>query len=176
MKLDFSALTQPASKERGQVGTTGTQASARVAAAPTAGDTVGTSGGTARRVRPGLDSSAVVPVVCPQLSPLCPQSTGTCKPSVYAVSPVSPVVPTESSNCAALPDPAMEARRQRVLAVLAERPGIKYAVLVDSPDADPVIVALGIRGHATCELRIPREKFDPFLLLDLIERHCGTVH
>jgi hypothetical protein len=70
----------------------------------------------------------------------------------------------------------MEARRQRVLAVLAERPGIKYAVVVDSPDVDPVIVALGIRGQATCEIRIPREKFDPFLLLDLIERHGGTTH
>ena len=70
----------------------------------------------------------------------------------------------------------MEARRQRVLAMLAERPGIRYAVVVDNPDADPVIVALGIRGQATCELRIPREKFDPFLLLDLIERHCGTTH
>lgn len=77
---------------------------------------------------------------------------------------------------ASLPDPAMEARRKRVLDMLAERPGIKYAVVVDSPDTDPVILALAIRGQATCELRIPREKFDPFLLLDLIERHCGTVH
>ena len=101
---------------------------------------------------------------------------GTCKPSVYAVSPVSPVVPTESGNCAALPDPAMEARRQRVLAVLAERPGIKYALVVGSPDADPVIVALGIRGQATFEFHVAREKFDSFLLLDLIERHGGTTH
>lgn len=75
-----------------------------------------------------------------------------------------------------LPDPAMEARSLRVLAMLAERPGIKYAVVVDNPNADPVIVALGIRGQATCELRIPREKYDPFLLLDLIERHGATVH
>ncbi len=75
-----------------------------------------------------------------------------------------------------LPDPAAEVRRQRVLAMLAERPGIKYAVVVDNPDTDPVILALAIRDKGTCELRIHREKFDPFLLLDLIERHGGTVH
>lgn len=82
----------------------------------------------------------------------------------------------------ALRDPAVEARRQRVLDMLADRPGIIYAVVVDNPDTDPVIVALGIRGAmqdsaiVTCEFRIPREKFDPFLLLDLIERHGASVH
>jgi len=75
-----------------------------------------------------------------------------------------------------LPGPAMETRRQRVLAMLAERPGNRYAVVVDNPDTDPVILALAIRDKGTCELRIPREKYDPFLLLDLIERHGGTVH
>lgn len=75
-----------------------------------------------------------------------------------------------------LPDSAMEARRQRVLATLAAQPGIRYAVVVDNPNADPVIVALGIRGQATCELRVPLAKFDPFLMLDLIGRHGGTVH
>jgi hypothetical protein len=83
---------------------------------------------------------------------------------------------TLSSDDDALPDAAAEARRQRVLARLAERPGIRYAVLTDT-EADPeaVILALAIRGIATCELRIPREKYDPFLLLELIERHGGTV-
>lgn len=81
-----------------------------------------------------------------------------------------------------LPDPAAEDRRQRVLGLLAERPGIRYAVVVDNPDTDPVILALAIRGAmqdggtVTCELHIPREKYDPFLLLDLIERHGATVH
>lgn len=79
-------------------------------------------------------------------------------------------VATAALASEALPDPAMEARRQRVLAMLAERPGINYAVLVDNPDSDPVILALAIRGRATCELQIPRAKYDPWLLLDLIER------
>lgn len=76
-----------------------------------------------------------------------------------------------------LPDPAAEARRQRVLAMLAERPGIRYAVITDTvADSEAVLLTLAIRGRATCELRIPREKYDPFLLLTLIERHGGTVH
>ena len=84
-----------------------------------------------------------------------------------------------ANDCAyeALPDPAAEARRQRVVAMLAENPGIQYAVTTDA-DADPevVILILAIRGRATCELRIPRAKYDPFLLLTMIERHGGMVH
>ena len=76
-----------------------------------------------------------------------------------------------------LPDPAAKARRQRVLAMLAERPEIRYAVITDT-EADPeaVLLTLAIRGQATCELAIPRAKYDGTLLLDLIERYGGTVH
>jgi hypothetical protein len=77
----------------------------------------------------------------------------------------------------ALPDAMAEARRQRVLAILAARPGVRHAVLTDTEaDPDAVILALAIKGVATCELRIPRQKYDPFLLLELIKRHGGTVH
>jgi hypothetical protein len=87
----------------------------------------------------------------------------------------APILPAENDSGLLL-DSATEARRQRVLAMLAERPGIRYAVLTDT-EADPeaVILVLAIRGVATSELRIPREKYDPFLLLELIERHGGTV-
>ena len=86
----------------------------------------------------------------------------------------------QAANDDTPPDPAAEARRQRVLAMLAERPGIRYAVVVDDPDTDPVTVALGIRGAmqdgstVTCELRIPREKWDGVLFLEMLERH--TIH
>jgi hypothetical protein len=79
-------------------------------------------------------------------------------------------------------DPAIEARRQRVLAMLAERAGIRYAVVVDDPDADPVRLMLAIRRAApdgstvSAELAIPRAKYDAALLLDLIARHGGAVH
>ena len=70
----------------------------------------------------------------------------------------------------------MQARRQRVRAMLAERPGIRYAVVVENPDADPVIVALAIRDVGTCELAIPAANYDAFALLAVMERHGATVH
>ncbi len=41
--------------------------------------------------------------------------------------------------------------------------------------ARPSKVVLGPE-LATCEFHIPRDRYDPFLLLDLIERHGATVH
>lgn len=76
-----------------------------------------------------------------------------------------------------LPDPGAEARRERVLQLLAEHPEARYAALTDTEAAPGfVLLTLAIRDKATCELRIPREKYDPFLLLDLIERHGATLH
>lgn len=77
----------------------------------------------------------------------------------------------------ALLDPQAEARRQRVLALLSADPKARYAVLTDT-EADPegVLLTLAIRDRATCELRIPREKWDGVLFLDLLERHGGMVH
>ena len=76
-----------------------------------------------------------------------------------------------------LPDAQAEARRRRVLEMLAQNPTARYAVLTDTQaDPEAVLLTLAIRGRATCELRIPRAKYDPFLLLALIERHGGTVH
>jgi hypothetical protein len=67
--------------------------------------------------------------------------------------------------------------------MLADRQAVRYAVLTDT-EADPtaVLLALAIRGGmpdgatVTCELRIPRAKYDPFLLLELLERHGGSIH
>ena len=91
-------------------------------------------------------------------------------------------IPT-SPEVVPLRDPAAEVRRQRVLAMLAERPDIRYALITDArAEREAVILALATRGAmrdgsiVTCELRVPRAKYDPFLLLDLIERHGGTVH
>ncbi len=43
-------------------------------------------------------------------------------------------------------------------------------------DGDPVPVAVVIRVKGTVEVHIPAARFDPFALLDLVERHGGTVH
>ncbi len=82
--------------------------------------------------------------------------------------------PTNDGTFEAIFDPAAEARRERVLAMLEKSPGIKYA-LTDT-DGDPVLLTLAIRGKATCGFQIPRDRYDGILLLDLVDRHGGTIH
>ncbi len=74
---------------------------------------------------------------------------------------------------AATPDPAMEARRQRVLKMLADNPALRLAVVCDGA-GDPVPVAVAIRDKGSVEILIPAARFDPFALLELVEQH--TVH
>ena len=64
-----------------------------------------------------------------------------------------------------------ELRRQRVLAKLKAEPDKKRVAIFD-PDADRdfVICTLAIRGVGTCELRIPRDRYDPCLILDAMAR------
>jgi hypothetical protein len=74
-----------------------------------------------------------------------------------------------ATNDAAAPlSDAAHARRQRVLAIQA-RSGGKYAVLADSPDDDPVIMALAT-PDGTCDLAVPRDKYDAFELLAMVVR------
>lgn len=101
MKLDFSALVQPAAKARGQVGTTGTPASTRVCASPLAQPGAGTSGDKPAAVVLLADLVVAVPAACPPVSPACPQVTGAGKLNAGAVSPASPVVPVEAARGAA---------------------------------------------------------------------------
>jgi len=64
-----------------------------------------------------------------------------------------------------------EIRRQRALAKLAAEPDRQRVAIFD-PDADPasVLCTLAIRGVGTCELRIPRAKFDPWAVLEALEQ------
>jgi len=99
--------------------------------------------------------------------------------SVATVASVAVAIPPEAANDSAdtLPDPRAEARRQRVLAMLEAHPEARYAVLTqDNGDPEGATLTLAMRGRATCELRIPRQKYDGVLLLNLIERHGVTVH
>ena len=70
-------------------------------------------------------------------------------------------------------DPATEARRQRVLTMLADNPALRLAVVCDGA-GDPVPVAVAIRDKGSVEILIPAARFDPFALLELVERH--SVH
>ncbi len=101
MKLDFSALAQPAPKARGQVGTTGTQAFMRVSASPPTQPGAGTSGDKPAAVALVADLGVAVPAACPPVSPACPQVTDAEKLNAGAVSPASPLVPEEAAQDAA---------------------------------------------------------------------------
>lgn len=81
--------------------------------------------------------------------------------------------PTDAKT-ESLADPGADGRRQRVLAMLADNPALRLAVVCDG-QGDPVPVALAIRDKGTCEVLIPAARFDPFDLLDLVERHA-SIH
>ncbi len=97
MKLDFSALTQPAAKARGQVGTTGTQAFTLDSASPLTQPDAGTAGDKLAAVQV-RDLLVAIPAACPPVFPACPQASGADKLNAGEVSPVSPLVPAETAQ------------------------------------------------------------------------------
>lgn len=70
----------------------------------------------------------------------------------------------------------IDRRRAKVLAMLRDNPGMRYAIEVVDADTDPVMVSVGIRNVATFELSIPQAYYDAFALLELIEKHAGDEH
>ena len=68
-------------------------------------------------------------------------------------------------------DRGRELRRQRVLAKLKAEPD-KQRVAIFDPDFDRdfVLCTLAIRDVGTCELRIPRDRYDPWLVLEAMGR------
>ncbi len=108
-----------------------------------------------------------VPPVPPQTLP-----GGTLEaPCLVAVPPV-PLVPPQNNKAETL----RENRRQKVIAMLNAAPEMKRAIIVDdASDPDNIILTVAVRAcQQTCEMRIPRAKYDPWLLLQLIERHSAT--
>jgi len=71
-------------------------------------------------------------------------------------------------------DPAAAARRQRVLRLLEANPSLRLALITNiAAEPEVVIVTIGIRGAATGEIRIPQARYDPQILLKLMEAHSG---
>jgi len=62
-----------------------------------------------------------------------------------------------------------ESRRQKVLNMLIEKPESKRAYVTDATtDPDNVIITIAIRDLATFEMLIPKDRYDPFMLMELI--------
>lgn len=70
---------------------------------------------------------------------------------------------------AAKPEILRELRRRQALHLLAKYPEDQRAYVVDA-DSDPerVLVLLALRGVGSCDLEIPRIKWDPFLFLSFL--------
>ena len=91
--------------------------------------------------------------------------------TVARIATVAVANPT-STKAEPMADAIVEARRRRVLTMLADNPALRLAVVCDG-DGDPVPVAIAIRDKGSVEALIPKSRFDPFALLELVERHSG---
>jgi hypothetical protein len=83
--------------------------------------------------------------------------------------------PDPASGGATMPlSRAQEVRRQKVLAMLS-RDGGQYAILVEDPNTDPVVMALAT-SDGTCELRIGKGRYDAFAIAAMVVRWNPEHH
>ncbi len=55
--------------------------------------------------------------------------------------------------------------------MLAQTPDIAHAfVSTDDAEPDNAIVTIAVRGKATCELRMPQDRYDGFALMELLAK------
>ena len=77
-----------------------------------------------------------------------------------------------------LKDRQREASRQKAISLMNESPGTPRGIFVDDQiDPENVVLFVAVRScMETCELLIPRPKYDPFKLLALVERLGQATH
>ena len=99
-------------------------------------------------------------------------------PSVATVTSVN-VATEKDGKPKTLLDKQGEARRQKVIAMLEAAPSTQRAVYVDdASDPENITLAIAVRHPigATCEMLIPRSKYDSWKFLGLLERLDQTTH
>lgn len=108
----------------------------------------------------------------------------TPKPAwIKACTPVTPVTlrnditANDITKPLSLLERQREARRQKVIAMLEAAPDTLRAIYTDT-DSDPhnVILTVAVRSLATCEMLIPKATYDPWRLLELVERLGQATH
>ncbi len=69
-----------------------------------------------------------------------------------------------------------ERRRQRVLHMMAEddQPRKYYWATDDKAHPEFVFLTLAIRDVGTCEMSMPKEKYDPFLLMEILDKQTRS--
>jgi hypothetical protein len=60
--------------------------------------------------------------------------------------------------------------------LLDESPDCRIAVMTMQGPGDYIIVTIAIRGTGAGELHIPIKKYEPWALVDLINKHEGREH
>ena len=69
---------------------------------------------------------------------------------------------------------AMESRRKKVLAMLKAAPEINRAIYPDTEsDKENVILAIAVRHVATFEMLVPKARYDPWQLMQLMNSAKG---
>ncbi|MER0171368.1 MAG: hypothetical protein DU489_12325 [Nitrosomonas sp.] len=64
-----------------------------------------------------------------------------------------------------------EQRREKVLLMLEENPGTQRAFVTDTEsDRHNVILTIAIKDKYSFEMLIPKSKYDPFAMLELLEK------
>jgi hypothetical protein len=98
-------------------------------------------------------------------------------PTVATVASVNVATGTDAKPETLL-DRQQDMRRQKVLAILEAAPDTQRAIYTDTDsDLHNVILAIAVRDMATFEMTIDRAKFDPWALLELINRQgAQNVH
>ena len=98
-------------------------------------------------------------------------------PSVATVASVA-VANTRIVKTETLKDRQREASRQKAIGLMNESPGTLRGIYVDDQiDPDNIVVFVAVKScQQTCELLIPRATYDPFKLLELIERLGQATH
>ncbi|MER2513774.1 MAG: hypothetical protein ABTQ25_15365 [Nitrosomonas ureae] len=62
-----------------------------------------------------------------------------------------------------------EERRAKVLTMLADNPNTQRALITDTESyPDSVILTIAIRDLYSFEMSVPKDKYDPFVILELI--------
>ena len=88
----------------------------------------------------------------------------------------SVAVAKQKTHKTALPEDAKrEERRQKVLAMLEKNPDSQRAIITDlNGDPDNAVLTIAIRDQYTFEMQIPKDKYDAFALLEMINK--GLIH
>jgi len=82
----------------------------------------------------------------------------------------------QSSQDEQLRELAMKARRQKILTMLDENPGVPRAVHRDTQnDPDNVILTIAIRNLATFEMLIPKARYEPWQFMTMLDK-AGGLH